>query len=114
MSDANTDRPALAKHAEGEWGDIETAPTDGKKTEYRAADGSITEAYANPEFRPQSRALYTHWRRTLTPPSVDWERVGPKLVEALERIADPRNIHFAGDAQVVASRALAAAQPEGK
>lgn len=28
---------------------------------------------------------------------------------ALERIADPRNIHFAGDAQVVARKALAAA-----
>jgi hypothetical protein len=28
------------------------------------------------------------------------------LVEALRRIADPRNIHFAGDAQVVAARAL--------
>lgn len=28
-------------------------------------------------------------------------------VEALERLADPRNIHFAGDAQVVASKALA-------
>ena len=26
--------------------------------------------------------------------------------EALERIADPRNIHFTGDAQVVAARAL--------
>lgn len=30
------------------------------------------------------------------------------LVEALRRIADPRNIHFAGDAQVVAARALQA------
>lgn len=32
-----------------------------------------------------------------------------KLREALERIADPRNTHFAGDAQVVAREALAAA-----
>jgi len=29
-----------------------------------------------------------------------------KMREALERIADPRNIHFAGDAQVVARSAL--------
>lgn len=28
------------------------------------------------------------------------------LVSALQRIADPRNIHFAGDAQVVAAEAL--------
>lgn len=33
------------------------------------------------------------------------------LREALERIADPRNTHFAGDAQVVAREALAA-QPQ--
>jgi hypothetical protein len=38
--------------------------------------------------------------------------------EALERIADPRNTHFAGDAQVVAREALASppaqpAVPEG-
>ena len=26
----------------------------------------------------------------------------PELLEVLKRIADPRNIHFAGDAQVVA------------
>ena len=36
--------------------------------------------------------------------------VNAMLVEALERIADPRNKHFAGDAQVVASAALTAAQ----
>ena len=29
-----------------------------------------------------------------------------KMRAALERIADPRNIHFAGDAQVVARSAL--------
>jgi hypothetical protein len=29
-----------------------------------------------------------------------------KMRKALERIADPRNIHFAGDAQVVARSAL--------
>ena len=34
-------------------------------------------------------------------------------VEALERIADPRNIHFAGDAQVVARQALATLNEEG-
>lgn len=32
------------------------------------------------------------------------------LVEARERIADPRNVHFAGDAQVVAREALSQAQ----
>lgn len=32
--------------------------------------------------------------------------------EALERIADPRNTHFAGDAQVVARAALAAAKEQ--
>ena len=31
-----------------------------------------------------------------------------RLRTALERIADPRNTHFAGDAQVVAREALAA------
>lgn len=102
-----TDRPALSPPAEGGWSDIETAPTDGKKTEYRAADGSTTEAYANPEFRPQSRALYTHWRRTPTPPSVDWERVGPKLVEAL--VAIKAGGSWQGD---TASDALAATQPQ--
>jgi hypothetical protein len=35
-----------------------------------------------------------------------------ELLEALRRIADPRNIHFAGDAQVVARAAIARA--EGK
>ncbi len=30
------------------------------------------------------------------------------LAEALRRIADPKNIHFAGDAQVVARTALSA------
>ena len=42
-------------------------------------------------------------------------QVNAMLVEALERIADPRNKHFAGDAQVVASAALTVAkqaQPE--
>lgn len=42
-------------------------------------------------------------------------QVNAMLVEALERIADPRNKHFAGDAQVVANAALTAAkqaQPE--
>ena len=33
-----------------------------------------------------------------------------ELIEALERIADPRNIHMAGDAQVVARAALAHAK----
>lgn len=48
--------------------------------------------------------------------SVIWEAgemekpVNARLVEALERIADPRNFHFAGDAQVVAREALAAAE----
>lgn len=32
------------------------------------------------------------------------------LIEALERIADPRNIHMAGDAQVVARAAIARAK----
>ena len=35
-----------------------------------------------------------------------------ELLEALKRIADPRNIHFAGDAQVVARAALAKATGE--
>lgn len=34
------------------------------------------------------------------------QRSSDTLVEALRRIADPRNIHFAGDAQVVAREAL--------
>jgi len=34
------------------------------------------------------------------------------LVEALERIADPRNTHFAGDAQVVARAAIGKATGE--
>ena len=38
------------------------------------------------------------------------EPVNAMLVEALERIADPRNKHFAGDAQVVAIAALTAAK----
>ena len=33
-----------------------------------------------------------------------------ELLEALKRIADPRNIHFAGDAQVVARAAIAKAE----
>lgn len=38
--------------------------------------------------------------------------VTAKLAEALRRIADPRNTHFAGDAQVVAREALAAYEAE--
>jgi hypothetical protein len=38
----------------------------------------------------------------------------PELLEALKRIADPRNIHFAGDAQVVARAAIAKAEGEQK
>ena len=37
-----------------------------------------------------------------------------ELLEALKRIADPRNIHFAGDAQVVARAAIAKATGEPK
>lgn len=37
-----------------------------------------------------------------------------KLRQALERIADPRNTHFAGDAQVVARAALASAPVAGE
>jgi hypothetical protein len=36
------------------------------------------------------------------------------LLEALKRIADPRNIHFAGDAQVVARAAITKAEGEAK
>jgi hypothetical protein len=36
----------------------------------------------------------------------------PELLEALKRIADPRNVHFAGDAQVVARAAIAKATGE--
>jgi hypothetical protein len=36
--------------------------------------------------------------------------VNAELLEALKRIADPRNIHFAGDAQVVARAAIARAE----
>jgi len=36
----------------------------------------------------------------------------PELLETLKRIADPRNIHFAGDAQVVARAAIARAEGE--
>ena len=35
-----------------------------------------------------------------------------ELLEALKRIADPRNIHFAGDAQVVARAVIAKAEGE--
>ena len=38
----------------------------------------------------------------------------PELLEALKRIADPRNIHFAGDAQVVARAAITKAEGEPK
>jgi hypothetical protein len=38
--------------------------------------------------------------------------VNAELLEALKRIADPRNIHFAGDAQVVARAAIARAEGE--
>jgi hypothetical protein len=38
--------------------------------------------------------------------------VNQELLEALKRIADPRNIHFAGDAQVVARAAIARAKGE--
>lgn len=36
-----------------------------------------------------------------------------KAIEALRRIADPRNTHFAGDAQVVAREALAELEAQG-
>ena len=35
-----------------------------------------------------------------------------ELLEVLKRIADPRNIHFAGDAQVVARAAIAKVEGE--
>lgn len=38
------------------------------------------------------------------------EPVNQMLLAALQRIADPRNVHFAGDAQVVASAAVAQAE----
>jgi len=37
-----------------------------------------------------------------------------ELLEALRRIADPRNVHFAGDAQVVARDAIAKVEGETK
>ncbi len=37
-----------------------------------------------------------------------------KMREALERIADPKNTHFAGDAQVVAREALAEQPAQGE
>ena len=40
--------------------------------------------------------------------------VNAELLEALQRIADPRNTHFAGDAQVVARTAIAKATGEQK
>ena len=61
--------------------------------------------------------------RTPTPAPVDWERVGPKLVEALESIRDVcagRNECVVSDksasdhAYSVSQAVLAAAQPEGK
>jgi hypothetical protein len=45
---------------------------------------------------------------------VDLEAVNQELLEAFKRIADPRNIHFAGDAQVVARAAIARAEGELK
>lgn len=36
--------------------------------------------------------------------------VNAELLGALERIADPRNIHFAGDAQIVARAAIQKAE----
>jgi hypothetical protein len=42
----------------------------------------------------------------------DLKAVNQGLLEALKRIADPRNIHFAGDAQVVARAAIARAEGE--
>lgn len=69
--------------------------------------------YANPEVRTINDALIT----SVAPYRIDEARyiaaANPAVilallecVDALQRIADPRNTHFAGDAQVVARAAL--------
>jgi hypothetical protein len=54
------------------------------------------------------RRIVTYERRRATPPAA---APVEKMRTALERIADPRNTHFAGDAQVVARDALTANPP---
>jgi hypothetical protein len=60
--------------------------------EFAARQLAIKEAQAAKDEAARRAALY------------------PELLEALKRIADPRNIHFAGDAQVVARAAIAKAE----
>jgi hypothetical protein len=69
---------------------------------YRSLLASGSYTYCNtPQFFDNAQALYT------TPPAQPAPVQPVAWREALERIADPRNTHFAGDAQVVAREALA-------
>lgn len=139
MSDANTDRPALAKPAEGAkmlvddaWlqrriatdpdGDCEAGcPPCSERCvmvctqcegEGHYSDGVDEAACSTPCTRCDGNGWIVDLaalKATPTPPSVDWSVVGPKLVEALEAIKAGGS--WQGD---TASDALAAAQPEGK
>lgn len=91
----------------------------------RVAITAAREYLAAPEVEPQTDSYIQRvpdkcdsiiWRNRyyhlpITHPAPEAKQpVNQQLLEALERIADPRNIHFAGDAQVVARAAIAAAE----
>lgn len=48
---------------EPEWQPIDTVPTDGMAVELRTRYGTVTFAFANPEFRLTALECCTHWRR---------------------------------------------------
>lgn len=89
---------AQPKAAEGD-DDLTAAMRYVMSQPYSEARVRTVEAIVTLASKPQPKAAEAH------------EDV---LRQALERIADPRNTHFAGDAQVVAREALAAdVQPKG-
>lgn len=102
-------RPALSPPAEGSCGGPYSCIRCDNST---WNDDDICDACAK-EARDMNDELDA-LEATPTPAPVDWERVGPKLVEALERIKanDPNDP--AQPWNVARDALAAAAQPEGK
>lgn len=102
-------RPALAKPAEGGVDSSHGSVYDRLLTFIHDRDDALRGDDRTDPNEIDETVLAIMRIATPTPPSVDWERVGPKLVEALETIKAGGS--WQGD---TAFDALAAATPGGK
>ena len=92
----------MSKHTPGPWTANKPTQSNGR-----------AEVYAGPMLVAQA----FNWLLDAEGDEQCWAdarliAAAPELLEALKRIADPRNVHFAGDAQVVARAAIAKATGE--